>query len=287
MKGGGKSCIEEMDRWDIEGFIEHEQDRGMKLSTVRTRLAVLKAFVRFLIEGKILHSDVLPWKLNIKPPEVLPRAIDPDDVNRLLAVKGSVRNRAMILLLLRTGMRIGELLKIRVDDVNLKERRILIFEAEKNHTGRVVFFSNDARDALKAWLKKRRQDIECIFYSNRKKALGYTAARNVFMKYLECAGLIGKGYTLHSLRHTYATDLINAGIRIECLEKLLGHTSLEVTRRYARLTDKTREEEYFKAMAVIERREADGHYRRDCELQTILEETQLLTTHGEELHEHT
>ncbi|MBW1767922.1 MAG: phage integrase N-terminal SAM-like domain-containing protein, partial [Deltaproteobacteria bacterium] len=79
IKKGGRSRIEDIDRWDLEAFIEHEQDRGMKLSTVRTRLAVLKAFVRFLIEGKILHSDVLPWKLNIKPPEVLPRAMDPDD----------------------------------------------------------------------------------------------------------------------------------------------------------------------------------------------------------------
>jgi len=286
IKKGGRSRIEDIDRWDLEAFIEHEQDRGMKLSTVRTRLAVLKAFVRFLIEGKILHSDVLPWKLNIKPPEVLPRAMDPDDVKRLLAVKANVRDRAMILLLLRTGMRIGELLNTRVHDVNLKEKKILIYEAEKNHTGRVVFFSKDARDALKAWLKKRKQSIDFIFYGNRKKALSYAAARIAFVKYLEYAELTGKGYTLHSLRHTYATDLINAGIPLECLEKLLGHTSLEVTRRYARLTDKTREEEYFKAMAIIERREADGHYGCDRELQAVLEKTQLLPSHSEELLEH-
>jgi hypothetical protein len=66
----------------------------------------------------------------------------------------------------------------------------------------------------------------------------------------------------------------------------MGHTSLEVTRRYARLTDKTREEEYFKAMSIIERGEIDGHYQLDRELQAVFEKTQLLPSHGEELPEH-
>jgi integrase len=107
----------------------------------------------------------------------------------------------------------------------------------------------------------------------------------MFVKYLEKAGLSHKGYTLHCLRHTYATELLNARIPLECLEKLLGHSRLEVTRRYAVLTDKTKEEEYFKAMAVIERREINEHYRCDPELQAILEKTQLLPPHGEELYE--
>mgnify|MGYP001821667771 FL=1 len=107
----------------------------------------------------------------------------------------------------------------------------------------------------------------------------------MFLKYLEKAGLSQKGYTLHCLRHTYATELINARMPMECLEKLLGHSRLEVTQRYAVLTDKTKEEEYFKAMAVIERRERDEHYQCDRELQAILEKTQLLPPYGEELYE--
>ena len=108
----------------------------------------------------------------------------------------------------------------------------------------------------------------------------------VFMRYLKRAGLSHKGYTLHCLRHAYATDLLNALMPIECLEKLLGHKSLDVTRRYARLSDKTKEEQYFKAMAIIERREKNAYDECDRELQTILEETQLLPSHSEELYEH-
>ena len=286
MKEVGKEGIEEVDRSDLEAFVEHEQDRGMKLSTVSLRLATLKAFLRFMVENGNLSEDVFPWKLTIKMPEPLPRAMDPDDVDKLLVVKGSVRDRAMILLLLRTGMRIGELLRTRVIDVNMEEQKVLIYEGEKNQRGRAVYFSDDAKAALGAWIKERKQWYELIFYGLKGRALSYQAARMMFVKYLDKAGLSHKGYTLHCLRHTYATDLINARMPLECLEKLMGHSRLGVTRRYAMLTDKTREEEYFKAMAIIERREKDGNYECDSELQTLLEKTQLLPSHSEELHEH-
>jgi integrase/recombinase XerD len=287
LRGTGKDRLEDVMRQDVEAFIEHEQDRGLKMSTVKTRLAMLKAFFRYLLERGVVNQDVFPWKMKIKLPEALPRAIDSEDIDRLLAVTDNIRNRAMILLLLRTGMRIGELLNTRIRDVILKDQKILIFEGEKNRVGRVVYFSNDARVALEAWLKVRHQSAELLFYGYKGRVLSYQAARIIFEKQLKMAGLEHKGYTLHCLRHTYATDLLNALIPIECLEKLLGHKSLEVTRRYARLSDRTREEQYFKAMAIIERRQSHDHDQLNSELQAILEKTELLTSLSEELHEHT
>jgi integrase/recombinase XerD len=280
-----KGDIKKVEKTDLEKFVEHEQDRGMKLSTVRLRLAVVKAFMRFMIERGVVKEAVFPWKLNIKMPDILPRAMDPEDVERLLETNVGVRDRALILLLVRTGMRIGELLSTRVMDIIMAERKILIFEADKNLKGRVVYFSDDAKEALEAWLKKRNKAVELLFYGQKGRALSYPAARMVFIKYLDKAGLSQKGYTLHCLRHTYATDLLNAGIPMECLEKLMGHSRLEVTRRYAMLSDKTREQEYFKAMAIIERRESDVHNRCDRELQALLEKAQLFPSHCEELHE--
>ena len=177
-------------------------------------------------------------------------------------------------------------MKTRMTDVNMEEQKILIYEGEKNHRGRVVYFSDDAKAALDAWMKERNRDYELIFYGYKGKALSYQASRMMFVKYLKKAGLSHKGYSLHWLRHTYATDLINARLPLECLEKLMGHSRLGVTRRYAMLSDKTREEEYFKAMAIIERRERDGNNECDSELQTLLEKAQLLPSHSEELHEH-
>lgn len=282
----GRGGIKDITKSDLEAFVEHEQDKGIKISTVSLRLAQVKAFLRFMIDRGDISEDVFPWKLTIKKPDPLPRAMDPDDVDKLLAVKSGARDRAIVLLLLRTGMRIGELLKTRVIDVNMKEKKILIYEGEKNQRGRSVYFGNDAKAALEVWMKERKREYELIFYGQKGRVLSYQAARMMFVKYLSRAGLSHKGYTLHCLRHTYATDLINARMPLECLEKLMGHSRLSVTRRYAMLTDKTREEEYFKAMTVIERRERDGNYECDSELQTLLEKTQLLPSHGEELHEH-
>jgi integrase/recombinase XerD len=192
--------------------------------------------------------------MRVKIPDSLPRAIDPQDIKRLLMVLDKSRDRAMVMVLLRTGMRVGELLNTLVSEVNLKDRRIEIFEAEKNRVGRVVYVSDDARDVLKAWLKQRDPHQEFLFYGVRGTPLTYPAARMMFVKYLDKAGLSSKGYSLHCLRHSFATELLNAGMSLPCLQQLLGHSSIEMTLRYARLTDKTREQEYFKAMAIIERR---------------------------------
>jgi integrase/recombinase XerD len=187
----------------------------------------------------------------------------------------------MILVLLRTGMRIGELLNTRMIDVNLKERRIEIYEGEKNRLGRVVYLSDDAANALEAWFNERNRWKEYAFYG-QKRRMCYSAARSRFVFYLEKAGLGHKGYTVHTLRHTFATELLNAGMRLECLQVLLGHRCIEETRRYARLTDKTREEEYFKAMSRIEK-EVHNDDRHDHELAEILEKEELFSQYGQEL----
>jgi integrase len=172
----------------------------------------------------------------------------------------------MVLMLLRTGMRIGEFLALRVEDIDLGEQKVFIHEARKTGTGRVVYFSSDAKDALVAWLDRKDPREDVLAYGKKYESITYAAARAMFVGYLKKAGLLHKGYTLHCLRHTFASELLNAGMRLETLQPLLGHTSLEVTRRYARLTDKTREEEYFRAMALIEKGEIYGNYRFDHRL---------------------
>jgi integrase/recombinase XerD len=249
----GKRHLEQLQRQDIEAFVEHEQDRGLKPNSVRTRLCAVYAFVRFLIEKKIVGYELMERKIRLKLADRLPRAIDPQDLSRLLSVIDNIRDRALILLLLRTGMRIGELLNTKVDDVDIRQQKILIYLSDKTAVGRVVYYSEDAQQALLAWFKIRDSSKERLFYGHGKKnqCLCYGAARMMFIKYLNKADLQYSGYSLHCLRHTFATDLLNARMPLECLRVLLGHTNLEVTRRYARLSDKTREDEYFRAMQSI------------------------------------
>src|SRR5512139_317477 len=256
----GKREIERIERGDLEGFIEHEQDLGLRISTVRTRLACIIAFLHFLMEQEVIPGSVLKRGIKLKLPDVLPRAINPADVRKLLSVMEKIRDRALFLLLLRTGIRIGEALGLTVNDLDLKGRKVHLFEGEKNSMGRVVYLSDDALFAIKLWLRRRNQNKEFVFYGRSDGSLCYSTARGLFMKYLKKAGLEQKGYTVHCLRHTFASELLNAGMRLECLQQLLGHQDIEVTRRYARLTDTTREQEYFRAMAVIEKGGIDGDY---------------------------
>src|SRR5512143_2121231 len=282
----GKISLSSLTVDDLEAFVESEQDRGLKPLSIRGRLHSVYAFLRYLLDRGMAPADVLARRIRIKLPTLLPRAMEAEDVKRLLGVLHKVRDAAMILVLLRTGMRIGELLRTRVSDVHLEERKIQLVVGEKNRTGRVVYLSADACQALKLWMRRRDPDKPWLFYGQGQGPLTYTAARVIFLRHLQKAGIAGKGYSLHALRHTCATELLNAGMRLECLQQLLGHSNVEQTRRYARLTDKTREEEYFRAMARIER-EADHDSRGiPGEVPPVLEATQLLGAHDQNVYEY-
>jgi len=255
-----KSTIEKMERVDLEGFVEHEQDRGLRISTVRTRLACIIAFLHFLMEQDIVPGSLLRRGIKLKLPDVLPRAMHPADVRKLLCVIDDLRDRTLFLLLLRTGIRIGEALGLKLNDLDVKGRKVRLFEGGKNSMGRVVYLSDDALFVIKLWLRRRDKNKEFVFYGRSHGPLCYSTGRGLFVKYLKKAGLDQKGYTVHCLRHTFASELLNAGMRLECLQQLLGHQDIEVTRRYARLTDTTREQEYFRAMALIERGGIHGAY---------------------------
>ena len=140
-------------------------------------------------------------KIIIKRSDALPRAIDPEDIRALMETISDPRDRAMILILLRAGMRFGELLNTRFATVNLTERRIDIFEAWKNRIGRVVCISNDALTAIKHWPKFRKSVSGYLFAGYRRRPIRFEAARTLFIKYLTKAGRVHEGFTRYALRH--------------------------------------------------------------------------------------
>ncbi len=221
----GKSRLEEIVREDLEAFVESEQDRGTKITSARTRLMYLLGFLRFLIEDNVIPEALLRRKIRLKLPDLLPRAMPPCDLRQLLSVIGPIRERALILVLLRTGMSIGELLALKVNDLDIRERKIHLFEGEKNSLGRVVYLSDDALFTVKLWLRRRNKNKEFVFYGHNNGHLCYSTGRGLFVNYLKKAGLDQNGYTVHCLRHTFASELLNAGMRLECLQQLSKSTS--------------------------------------------------------------
>ena len=282
----GGTTIFTLTRRDIGSFVEYEQDRGLRPISIIGYLRALYAFIAHLVKEEILPHAIMQRKIRIQEPETLPKAIPQEDIQLLLDAIASVRDRALILLLLRTGMRIGELLETQINDIVLSDRKILIYLGSKNYQGRAVYFSEDAEHALKHWLRIRDSKKRYLFYGPTLERLSYSTAWGVMRKTLERAGLVHKKYSLHSLRHTFATDMINAGMRVEVLQKLLGHKSIELTMRYAKLSAKTREQDYFRAMQIIEQGgNCDEPYRVSNALQKVFEEKKLLQPHDKKLPE--
>lgn len=271
------TTIYTLTRQSISAYVKYEQNRGLKTQSVVNHLRAIYAFIVFLVDQGVLPQTILQRKIRIKLPDALPRAIPSEDITLLLEAITTIRDRAMILLLLRTGMRIGELLEVKIADISFAERKILIYLGEKNYQGRAVYYSEDAEQALQRLLKVRDKASEFLFPGKwGRPNLSYVSAWQVMKKSLERAGLSDKGYSLHSLRHTFATDILNAGMRLEVLQKLLGHQEIEMTMRYARIVDQTREHEYFKAMDRIEQGEHHEPYRVNTQLQKVFEKKKLL-----------
>jgi site-specific recombinase XerD len=238
------------------------------------------AFVNYLVNNDILPAEILLKKIRLRMPEILPRAIPKEDMDKILQTITKVRDQALILLLLHTGMRIGELLSVKVTDIVLSERKILLHVGEKNLHGRIVYYSSTAEKALNEWLASRDPGREYLFYGYKGNDLSYVGAWMIMKEAIRKAGLEDKGYSLHSLRHTFATNMLNAGLRVEVLQQLLGHLSIDMTLRYARISNATQEESYFKAMAVIEKGDHHEYDRVNPELQAVFEEKKFLGPHS-------
>ncbi|MCP4338520.1 MAG: tyrosine-type recombinase/integrase, partial [Desulfobulbaceae bacterium] len=186
---------------DIGAFVEFEQDRGLKTVSIIHHLEMVNAFIAFLVEQEILPHDIKQHKIKLKKPDVLPRAIPNEDIQLFLKVICVIRDRALLLLLLRTGMRIGELLNVKISDIISSEQKILIYQGEKNYQGRAVYYSKDAEQALYQWLQQRKKNSEYLFAGHTGMPLSYSTAKRIMCANLQHANLTDKNYTLHSLRH--------------------------------------------------------------------------------------
>jgi site-specific recombinase XerD len=280
------SSLLTLTRRDIGAFVEYEQDKGLKVVSIISHLRAIYAFVAYLVGQEVLPPEIMNPKVRMQEPDALPKAIPDEDIKALFAAVHSARDRALLLLLYRTGMRIGELLQVKVDDIILPEQTILLYVGSKNYEGREVYYSSDAEQALKDWLRTRDATKRYLFYGRSDKPLSYGSAWTVMRKALERAGLSDKGYSLHNLRHTFATEMINHGMRVEVLQQILGHQDIEMTMRYARLSNKRIEEDYYRAMRIITGGgESDEPYRVSTALQKVFEEKKLHQSHKKKLSE--
>src|SRR3989442_2485940 len=166
-------------------------------------------------------------------------------------------HRTMFLLMLRCGLRVGEVSSLPWAAIDLVQGTVRI-DNSKGHVDRVVYLAPDVAKALRQWQGHQAAAAPYVFPS-RGTSLTARQIRNLMTDYLKLAG-IPKAYSPHSLRHTFATQLLNAGASLEVVKELMGHRSLDMTLRYTQLYDRTKRAQYDQAMAQVEKHQ--GFQRR-------------------------
>lgn len=233
--------------------VEGREMITLKKSTQNYHLIALRSFLKYLARKDVL--SLAPEKIELAKQEMRQvEFLEADELDRLLAQpmkvsKGiiAVRDRAILELLFSTGMRVSEISKLKVEQINLGRDEFTV--RGKGGKLRVVFFSTTAKDALKDYLNERRDVSQYLFVSHdrakggRGQSEGFTprSIQRLVERYSKAAG-ITKHITPHTLRHTFATDLLIGGADIRSVQSLLGHASITTTQIYTHITNKRMKE---------------------------------------------
>ena len=242
---------------DIDAWIETAFRQQLAPGTVATRLRVMQGFFAFLCDqGAISQSPIRLPRHAILVPLDLPRPMAEEEVIAFFRVIDVLRDRTMFLLMLRCGLRVSEVSHLSWAALDLAQGTLRI-DHSKGQVDRVVYLAPDVAKDLRQWHRLQAAEARYVFPSRltRKGGMPLSARqiRNRMTCYLKLAG-ITKAYSPHSLRHTFATQLLNAGASLEVVKELMGHRSLDVTLRYTQLYDRTKRAQYDQAMAQVEKR---------------------------------
>jgi len=242
--------------YDIDEFVDAQRQSGLKAATVKRRVAALKTFFDFLAEesGDLSWPNPVRFKRHAgKQPNTLPRDLKDEEVERLWAEITSERDRAWFALMLRAGLRIGEVVDLEMS--NILEQGHLGQAARlrvlgKGRKERMVWVTADAYAVLQAWLAVRPvNESQRVFLSERGNALTTAGISWLLKQYGQRAGLI---VTPHQLRHTFARQVTEAGMPVTSLQKLLGHSQLGTTQVYTAGADPELVQAYQQAMTTLE-----------------------------------
>ena len=222
----------------INQYISLLFQKKMKSSSVNRKISSIKSFYIFLVKRNFIKNSPLNDVVTPKQEKYLPESMSEDEVDKLLnspnvANKIENRDKAMIEMLYATGMRISELVNLKMTDVDMKRCVVKVFG--KGSKERLVPFGETALDSLKAYLSERVQSSSKeIFLSNRGKKMTRVAFWQRVKIYLVRENL-KNSISPHTLRHAFATHLLNRGADLRSVQLLLGHSDLSTTQIYTHI----------------------------------------------------
>ncbi len=245
--------IEEVTSQTIAAYIDALLLRGLAPKTINCRLDSVRGFYTFMRREQQLPSPNPVRKgyaLRLARP--LPRYLKDEEVETLFQVTRGLRDRAIFMLMLRRGLRVEEVAHLTLQDLDLSQRRILV-SCGKGSKGRVVYISHDAHQSLCEYLKSRTSSrVKELFLVGKGIYRGKSISVRGIQKRMEYYARKARlKISCHHLRHTMATQLLNADADLVTIQDLLGHTRIKTTQRYARISNRKVQRDYYKAMEVI------------------------------------
>jgi integrase/recombinase XerC len=243
-----------VDHLSVRAYLAHLSRRKLSRSSVSRHLSALRTFFRFLVREGVVEANPARAVATPKRATHLPSVLQVPDVTLLLeqpdrSTPLGTRDLAWLELLYASGLRIGELTRIDLDDLELRARLVKVHG--KGSKERIVPFGSAAEKALRLWLEARRDlvsdpDEAALFVNYRGARITARSIRRLFDGYVGAAAL-RTGVSPHTLRHSFATHLLNAGADLRSIQELLGHSSLSTTQKYTHLNDWQLIEVYRKA----------------------------------------
>jgi site-specific recombinase XerD len=231
-------------------------DKALKPETINAHLNRIRQFYRYLIEQEQLGMvNPVQGIGKVRVPKPLPKHLQDGQAQAFLEVPKRPRDQAMFLLMLRCGLRVEEVAKLTLDVIEFRRRRIWVRDG-KGGKDRMVYVSNDAMKALIDYLKTRHEaKARNVFLVEKGTYKDQPISVRGIQKRIEYyAKKMNIKISCHHLRHTMATQMLNADADLETIQDLLGHSSIRTTQRYSRISNLKVQRDYHKAMEVVMQR---------------------------------
>jgi site-specific recombinase XerD len=248
--------VEEATHATVSRYIDYLMKKRLAPKTINCHLDSIRQFYHYLKEEEEM-AITNPIRRNHmqKMSRPLPRHLRDEQAKNLFEVVNGPRDRAMFMLMLRCGLRVEEVANLAIGAIDVNRRTILV-EDGKGAKDRIVYMSNDALYALATYVKVRPTSrTRKIFLVEKGPCTGHPISIRGIQKRMECYAHKAKlQVSCHQLRHTMATQMLNADADLSTIQDLLGHSSVKTTQRYCRISNLKVQRDYFNAMEVIRQR---------------------------------
>jgi len=243
--------MDRVTRREIGSYVDHLLQKKLSPKTITCHLQTIRLLFDYLADEERMAIENPVRRISIRLPKPLPRHLKDGQVEKLLSVIKDPRDGAMFLLMLRSGLRVEEVARLTVGAVDYRKKQVLV-ACGKGAKDRVVYLSDDARLALEAYLQKRSSKKKEMFLVQKGPLTGAPISVRGIQKRIEhYARKSGLPVSCHRLRHTFATQLLNADADLVTIQDLMGHEHITTTQRYCRVANVKVQRDYYKAMETV------------------------------------